>query len=181
MPVVGRRTVIRPAPALGRADKSTVQDQVYDKLRRAIMSGKLVPGQAVSIRSLAFSLGTSAIPVREALRRLAAERAIEVLPNGSVGVPAMSRARFEDLRRTRVLVEGFAVELAAGRLSDADYRKMENADEKRKIAVRGGDLRSALHYAQRFRFVIFQASGSELSCQSSKACGCKSGHSSTSL
>jgi DNA-binding GntR family transcriptional regulator len=117
-----------------------VQDQIYDKLRRAIMSGKLVPGQAVSIRSLAFSLGTSAIPVREALRRLAAERAIEVLPNGSVGVSAMSRARFEDLRRTRVLIEGFTVEQAAGRLSDADFRKMESADEKRKVAVRERDL-----------------------------------------
>src|SRR5262249_34295655 len=88
--------------AIRRADRATLQEHAYAKLRQAIMVGKLEPGRQFSIRGLAEALGTSHIPVREALMRLAAERAITVLPNGSVAVPAMSRERFEDIRRTRL-------------------------------------------------------------------------------
>src|SRR5258706_12046855 len=92
------------APALGRADRSTLQDRIYDKLTNAIMSGLFVPGQALTIRGLAATLGTSPIPVREAIKRLTSERALAALPNGSIAVPKMTRAKFEDLRRTRILV-----------------------------------------------------------------------------
>lgn len=146
---------------LGPAEKSTFQAHAYAQLREAIMLGKLVPGQPTSIRSLAAALGTSHIPVREALMRLSAERAIAILPNGSVAVPAMSRARFEDLRRTRCLVEGHAVELATPRLAEADFRKMEAAYKKRETALRAENYHDAMQFGQRSRFVIYYATGSE--------------------
>ena len=83
---------------LGRAEKSTLQAHAYAQLREAIMLGKLAPGQPMTIRSLAAALGTSHIPVREALMRLAAERAIAILPNGSVSVPADSTSRSASAR-----------------------------------------------------------------------------------
>src|SRR5204862_3510318 len=102
-----------------------------DKLTNAIMSGLFVPGQRITIRGLAATLGTSPIPVREAIRRLTSERALEVLRNGSIAVPKMTREKFEDLRRSRILIEGFATELAAPNLTQADIRKLE--DECRRI------------------------------------------------
>ena len=137
------------APTLSRVEKSTLQALAYVQLRDAIMLGMLVPGQAITIRSLAAAIGTSHIPVREALMRLAAERAISVLPNGSVSVPVMSRARFEDLRRTRLLVEGHAVELAAPRLTEGDFRKMETAYRKREAAIAAGNYREAMQFGHR--------------------------------
>jgi DNA-binding GntR family transcriptional regulator len=146
--------------SLGRADRSTLQESVYDKLRSAVMFGKLVPGQPVSISGLAASLGTSPIPVREATRRLAAEQAIEILPNGSVAIPAMTQERFVDLRRTRVLIERFATSLAAPRITAAHLKRMTVASQKRKAACEAGNLRNALHYAYRFRLILFEAAGS---------------------
>ena len=107
-----RQTTLQLVSSIGRADRSSLQESVYDKLRSAVMFGKLVPGEPVSISGLAASLGTSPIPVREATRRLAAEKAIDILPNGSITIPAMTRERFSDLRRTRVLIERFATSLA---------------------------------------------------------------------
>jgi DNA-binding GntR family transcriptional regulator len=147
--------------ALGKAEKSTLQAHAYTKLRQAIMAGTLIPGQSTSIRSLAAALGTSHIPVREALMRLAAERALAILPNGSVAVPAMNRSRFEDIRRTRVAIEGFAVELAADKLSEVDFRKMEAAYLKREAALKGKNFRDAMQHGQHSRFVVYYATRSE--------------------
>lgn len=147
-------------PAIGRAERSTLQDQIYAKLCTAIMAGKLTPGRAVSIRGLAASLGTSPIPVREALRRLAAEQAVEVLPNGSVAVPRMSRERFIDLRRTRLVIEGYATELAAASITDADIEKLYklHADALKAFAAR--DAKQFLGRNQRLRFIVYEATGS---------------------
>ena len=155
-----RHGALHLVPALGRADRNSLQDSVYDKLRSAVMFGKLVPGQPVSITGLASSLGTSPIPVREATRRLAAERAIEILPNGSIAIPAMTQDRFVDLRRTRVLIERFATSLAAPRITDAHLKRMTVASEKRKTACGARNLRNALHFAYRFRLILFEAAGS---------------------
>ena len=56
----------------------TVQDEVYGELRRSLMTGVYVPGEKVSLRALAEQMGTSMMPVREAINRLVAERAFEV-------------------------------------------------------------------------------------------------------
>ena len=61
------------------------------RLRDRLMRGGFEPGQKLKIAELADAFGTSAMPVREALNRLAAERAIESMPNRSVRVPSLSK------------------------------------------------------------------------------------------
>ena len=94
------------------------------------MAGKFTPGQPSSIRGLASELGTSPIPVREALRRLVAEKAFEIYPNGSIVVPIMTRTRFHDLQRARILIEGFATELAAKSISEKDIAQLEKVHKQ---------------------------------------------------
>ena len=55
----------------------TQQERVYARLREAILSGQFMPGRPVTLRGVAEILGESPMPVREALRRLTAERALE--------------------------------------------------------------------------------------------------------
>ncbi len=69
--------------------QETRREQVYREVRRALMGGSFEPGQKITVTSLAIALGVSAMPVREALRRLAAERALEMQPNRSVRVPRL--------------------------------------------------------------------------------------------
>src|SRR3979490_191437 len=102
---------------LARIERETVQDRVYSVLRDQLMRGGFEPGQKLKIAELAEALGTSAMPVREALNRLAAERAIESMPNRSVRVPALSRECLQDLMEARFAVEGHAVARAASNMT----------------------------------------------------------------
>src|SRR5580704_5329620 len=102
---------------LARIARETVQERVYSALRDQLMRGGFEPGQGLKIAELADAFGTSAMPVREALNRLTAERALEAMPNRTVRVPTLTRERLGDLREARLAVEGLAVERAASRIS----------------------------------------------------------------
>src|SRR5579863_2608316 len=102
-----------------RIERETVQQRVYEVLRDQLMRGSFEPGQKLKIAELAGAFGTSAMPVREALNRLAAERAVESLPNRSVRVPTLSKAALQDLREARFAVEGLAVERASRKMHAA--------------------------------------------------------------
>ena len=154
-------TVQRKIPQVPKVSRSTLQERVYLMLKRSIMTGILVPGQPVSIKSLADALGTSPIPVREALRFLAAERAVVVMANGSVSVPTMTRARFEDLRRARILVEGFTTELAAKFISEKDIEKLEKLHLHIEELRQKGDVRNFWDQSQKLRLIIYSSARSE--------------------
>jgi DNA-binding transcriptional regulator YhcF (GntR family) len=77
------------------------RERVYRHIRRALMTGVYEPGQRITVASLSSALGVSAMPVREALRRLAAERALEMQPNRSVTVPRLSRVEILKVREVR--------------------------------------------------------------------------------
>ena len=102
---------------LARIARETIQERVYSSLRDQLMRGGFEPGQKLKIADLAEAFGTSAMPVREALNRLAVERALETLPSRTVRVPALSRAALQDLRETRFAIEGLAISRAASPLS----------------------------------------------------------------
>src|SRR5262245_50887226 len=85
--------------------RGAVQDRVSAELRHGLMIGVLVPGQTITLRRLAELLGTSPMPVREAINQLTAANVLEILPNRSVAVPRMTAERFRDLTRVRQVVE----------------------------------------------------------------------------
>ncbi len=137
-------------------ERDTLHEQVYDRLKRAIMSGAIVPGTALSVRGLSRALGTSPMPVREALRRLIAERALETLPNRSVILPIPSAARFAEIRRLRMAIEGMMVEAAAGSMTAADLDWLEAAEAQMEAAEDGPPVDYlALH--NDFHFRIYRA------------------------
>src|SRR5215475_7570597 len=100
---------------LSAPERDTMRVRVYRSLARGLMAGMFKPGEAVTLRTLAKRLGTSAMPVREAVSRLIAERALVLLPNRSVIVPRMSRERFVELTETRQVLEGMVSEAACVR------------------------------------------------------------------
>ncbi len=120
---IAREAVIPMAPLMPERDAGEpIHQWVFRGLRRAIMSGRFPPGQAVTIRGLAERMGVSAMPVREALRRLVAERALTLLDNRRVRVPVMTAERFDELLAARIALETEAAVRAlplidAGRLA----------------------------------------------------------------
>ena len=138
---------------LGRIERETVQERVYSILRDKLMRGSFAPGQKLKIAELAQALGTSAMPVRDALNRLAAERAVESLPNRGVRVPALSKNSLEDLREARFAVEGLAVERAAVHMSGetlAVLRRLieaQSATDAERVSEGSAEQNRAFHFA----------------------------------
>ncbi|WP_062014478.1 GntR family transcriptional regulator [Aureimonas sp. AU4] len=161
----------RPAPApfdgalQPVSARRTLQDEVHHGLAQALMAGRFDPGQTLTIAALADQFGTSHMPVREALRRLAAENALEVSTSGTVVVPAVSRARLDDLCDARLVVEGAAAERAALAMTTPVLRRLDHLAREHAEAGREKDAAAMLARNQEFHFAIYAASGSPVLAQ----------------
>jgi hypothetical protein len=100
-------------------DRQTLGERAYAKLADLLISGRLAPGEKLSLRAAADVLGVSIMPVRAAVSRLVADKALEVTPNRAVRVPLMSAAQFRDLTKVRIAIEGHAAAQAGPRLDRA--------------------------------------------------------------
>lgn len=117
-------------------DLITVQQRVYSELRTDILLGRIAPGEPLTIRGLAERLGVSAMPIREALRRLAAERAVELLGNRRIRIPVMSPERFDDLLAARIALETEAASRALSYVDDALIAKLAGYNDEVDEGVR---------------------------------------------
>lgn len=150
-------------PGLAPVGRETVQDRVYQELRRALIGGLFAPGQVLTIRQMADALVTSTMPVREAVGRLITEQALEMLPNRSIRVPPVTAERIADLLRARVLIEGEAMALAAARMTPHQVAAIRAIMLEWEELRLGGnpetvDREVTLNHA--FHFEIYRACGS---------------------
>ena len=161
-PVRARKTQpvappLRLAPARREAGE-TVQEFAFRRLRHAIMTGRFPPGLAVTIRGLAALLEVSAMPVREAMRRLVAERALVMLDNRRVRVPAMDEMRFQTLIAARILLEQEAARRALPHVSAACLVEMRRLDAAAEQAFAAGDVEHTIEANFAFhRYLYCQA------------------------
>jgi len=142
-----------------RIDHETMSQRVYRDLRELIMSGQAQPGQRLTLKSLSEALGTSQMPVREALRQLAAEGALEFLANKSVRVPEMTRTKFQELLAIRKAVEGLAVERAAQIVTVAELEEMQLHHNifKKEVLKKNPDPGIAIESNMRLHFAAYRA------------------------
>jgi len=133
-----------------------LEEQVYRHIRTALVEGVFAPGERLSIRRVAVSLGTSAMPVRSALRRLATEQALEIGPSGSASVPRLTRAAFLELSAIRAELEPLAVRLAAPHLLDGDLDRLGDLAKIHTDARGYGDAEALLRADREFLFKIYQ-------------------------
>jgi DNA-binding GntR family transcriptional regulator len=138
----------------------SLHDDIYLSLRKALMSGGLVPGQAVSIRSLAQQFGTSVIPVRDALRRLVAERGLSLLPNRTVMVSRMTRHRYQEILNVRLSIEPMLARKATELISTAEIAGLELINDEMQAAVGRDNVKQYLLANQRFHFGLYAAAHS---------------------
>lgn len=145
---------------VARVTRESVHDRVYAELRSSLMRGLFLPGQAITMQELADAFGTSTQPVREALRRLVGEKALDVLPNRSVTVPLITVAQLDDIMRVRLEIEGAATAWAAERIGKAAIQRLERLCRDMGRKVERGDTQDYLAQNQEFRFTIYEAAAS---------------------
>ncbi|HVL36184.1 MAG TPA: GntR family transcriptional regulator [Burkholderiales bacterium] len=108
---------MRPVPSprngtLGHSHAS-LAERVADELRRAILTNRRRPGDRLIEDRLSEEMGVSRIPIREALRALAAEGLVDVQPRRGASVAALSPEVARDLVEVRATLEGLNARLAA--------------------------------------------------------------------
>jgi DNA-binding GntR family transcriptional regulator len=144
------------------SQESTLTDSIYRHLADRLVAGRFAPGDKLSLRSVSEALGVSMMPVREAVSRLAAEGALEVLPKKAVTVPLMRAAQFRDITRVRAVVEGTAAAMASQNRDSALLVEIERTEFAFRMLgqKRDPDLTQAVAANQAFHFAVYRAAGS---------------------
>ena len=103
---------------------ASLADKAYHEIRGLIVSLELAPGAVIDERELIERLEIGRTPVREALRRLAQERLVEVYPRRGMFVTGVDVRELARLSEVREVLEPEAARLAAERATDADREAM---------------------------------------------------------
>ena len=142
---------------IGAISHETIHEQVYNKLSEALLDGFFAPGDSMKIRDLASIVGTSVMPVRDALRTLVAENALVLLPNRTIVVPQPTLKEVSELAMLRVSIEGILSEEAGSKISSQNVSKLERLNTAMENAVLENDVKSYLRRNREFHFEIYEA------------------------
>ena len=142
--------------------RDTLQDQAYSKLRHALMVGLIMPGHNLTLRATAEVMGTSPMPVRDAVRRLEIERALVARSNRTLGVPEMTYASLMELREVRVVLEGLAAEKAALLITPEELEEVDTRLQEMTAAASADDTGAYLRANWAFHSAIYRAARSHL-------------------
>lgn len=140
----------------------SLAEYAYQTIRHNILSGDLSPETHLREVELASKLAVSRVPVREALRRLAAEQLVDLRPHGRGAVVATPTVdTVLEYYQARAALEQLSVKLAAERCSEATIRELEAIVEDGREAARRGDWEKSSKLGSLFHKVIAKASGNQ--------------------
>jgi GntR family transcriptional regulator, trigonelline degradation regulator len=138
-----------------------LRQQAAERLREAVISGRLAPGQRLIERELIGMLQVSRTVVREALRQLESEGLVAIVPNRGPVVRELSAGEARDLYTIRGALEGLAARLFVEHAAAADVKRLAAALDVVEAAYRSGDADTILATKNRFYEVLFAGAGSE--------------------
>jgi DNA-binding GntR family transcriptional regulator len=134
-----------------------LRDVVFNTLRDAILTGKLVPGERLMENQLAEKLGVSRTPVREALRMLELENLVELVPRKGAQVLDMSEKDITNILEVRSALEGLATSLACKKMTKEDLQQLKNMEVDFEKAVADNDVEHFVDIDEDFHDLIFAA------------------------
>ncbi len=138
-------------------DHPPLHGRVVAELRRAILSGRLKPGERLVEERLAEGLGVSRNPVREAIRALASEGLVEVTARRGASVLKLSDEEARETIEVRALLEGHNARLAARHRDKEIIRRIEKTLSKGTRAVAAGRFDELLELNQDFHRELYAA------------------------
>ncbi len=144
-----------PASSESKSETQPVHERVYEALCDSILAGQFVPGVSITLRGLAEQLGVSPMPVREAIHRLVAERALQVLSNRRICVTPMTHTRIQELYHARLSLEPELASLAMPNITKRSIKSLQHIDEGLNQSLRTGDVDAYIRSNRKFHFDIY--------------------------
>jgi DNA-binding GntR family transcriptional regulator len=146
-------------PGAARRDGLQSSEFVYRSLKEQIVSGALAPDSRLIELAIAAEYGVSRTPVREALKRLAAENFVLADPTRGMVVHAPDAREIEDVFVVREALDGLAARLAAHRITPSELGRLRVILESMAEAVAAGKREAVIVANTRFHDVIYGAAG----------------------
>jgi DNA-binding GntR family transcriptional regulator len=140
-----------------RAEPTLLTDQVYSVLHEAIMNGSLPAGARLRVRDLADQVGTSVLPVREAIRRLEEAGLAERSPHKGAVVKALTLEELVLVYNVRRLLEVEAARLGAAHIRPEDCDKMQAEYDLMRTAIAEGRVVDILDHDEALLTVLYSA------------------------
>ncbi|WP_233434301.1 GntR family transcriptional regulator [Nocardia yamanashiensis] len=140
----------------------SLRNRAYETIKQRIVGVELRPGQRLVERDLAAELEVSRIPLREALRMLAAERLVLLVPGKGALVAPFTPADVRDLFDVREALEPLAARLAAAKVSADTLPLLRTSLETARAATASGDRQRIAAANAAFHTAIVELAGNPL-------------------
>jgi DNA-binding GntR family transcriptional regulator len=144
---------------LSPVESPLLRDEAYRRLRGAILSGALAPGDPLRIDELAGQLALSRTPVREALARLRDEGLVQTRPRSGTKV---SPLRLDEARQALAVISAMhelAARTAVALLDDRNLEQLAQAARRFEEALKAGDHERAIEADDEFHGVFVTVAG----------------------
>lgn len=141
---------------------ASTADTVYDTITQLILHKKLVSGQKLSEIGLSDQLGVSRTPVREALRRLANDGYVLIVPKSGAWVASPTKQEVEDAYEVRAKLEGWAAGIASHAVTPLFLARLEEKIHEEENIFVQKDIEAYLEVNTAFHMIIAEASGNTL-------------------
>lgn len=148
--------------AMPPINRRPLHEEAVDRLRDLIVRGDLAPGARLNERLLCGQLGISRTPLREAIKLLATEGLVELLPNRGAVVAAIDAARLAEMLQVMGALEALAGELACRYASAARIEEIRALHKQMLAMHERGDLGAYFQYNQAIHLSIVEASGNSV-------------------
>ena len=136
-----------------------LRDQIYQLVRRAIVTGRLAPGSPVNEIEIAERLGTSRTPVREAVKRVEDEGLIDVRAQAGTFVTRISRRQVQEAYIIRIALERESVRHAAQTITADEVQRLRDIIDLHALAVKRSRFEDAIDHDDAFHRVIAEVNG----------------------
>lgn len=137
-------------------DKPSRQELAYASVRQRIRDGRYGAGSRLIISDIAKELGTSPIPIREALRRLEAEGLVKFLHNQGVIVHRVSAEDYVDTLATLAILEGYMTVMVSETIDAAGIQELKDINDRMATAWANGDAGRFGALNKEFHFAIYR-------------------------
>ena len=145
--------------AIAPIARRPLHEEAVGRLRDMIVQGQLVPGERLNERLLCQQLGISRTPLREAIKLLASEGLVRLLPNRGAQVAPLDAGRLAETLEVMGALEALAGELACRHASDAQISEVAALHGEMVARHARGDLVSYFRHNQAIHLKIVEASG----------------------
>jgi DNA-binding GntR family transcriptional regulator len=136
-----------------------LHDNVTDALRDLIVSGELLPGKKVQEHALCIRFGISRTPLREALKVLASEGLVQLMPRRGAFVAEITQTEIEELFPIMAALEALAAEAACLKITDDNIKMLAALHRQMYAFHAAGAERDYLRLNRQIHHSLFEIAG----------------------